>query len=617
MFSSSLFGLIFWILPILPDTISTEINHPIHSKIKEKKSINLEEDFNYTEKVEKEIQILTPDGLNHAFTSLQYDNFTEIIDFYLEVRDPSTGKVLEKAKLKDMTDAAIYSSTNIFDDNRHKYYQVHSGKFPIEVLISYETRMKTNFYFRDWIPVHRYFQKVEKSELEVIYPESLGFRFKEINLTGEKNEEKLPEGKIKLHWTEENLPVQGMDFKSEDDHKILMAPSRFSVAGIQGTMEDWTGLAAWQYELNRNRDNLPKEFEEKVRSLVDGIDDRYQRVSVLYEYLQQNFRYVSIQLGIGGWQTMKASETVKHSYGDCKGLTNLMKSMLQIAGIPSNYTLVYAGKDADDIEADLPSVQFNHVILQVPTDQHPIWLECTSNQLPAGYLGSFTSNRHVLVTQEGGGFLTKTPDYSGDQWNQIKSINKLELDERGNAKISSERKLNGNFAQEVMDVKKYLDSREQRDYFNRNSPVTGLIVSDYELSISKIDSLPIAQLTYDGFVQRFAQSTAKRMILKPFLGNITEDMLTHRSLDMEESYEITLPTGLTVEGKLEDISLKEDQFEVNLTYQLSDQLLQVTRTVKLSFPENLEKEGKESLLKKVNQFGQHSFYFTKPTTSIQ
>ncbi|WP_297337308.1 DUF3857 domain-containing protein [Algoriphagus sp.] len=616
MISSSILGLIFLILPDLSDTLSTDTVPAFHSKIKEKKTIILEEDFSYTEKVEKEIQVLSEEGLSHAFTSLQYDNLSEIVDFYLEVRDPSTKKVLEKAKLKDMTDAAIYSTTNIFDDNRHKYYRIYSGKFPIEVQIRYETRMNTNFYFRDWIPVHRYFQKVEKSELEVIYPQTLGFRFKEINLTGEKKEEKLPEGKIRLHWIEKNLPVQGTDFKSEEDHKILMAPSRFSVAGIQGTMEDWSGLAAWQHELNRNRDKLPKEFEKKVLSMIEGMDDTYQQVSVLYDYLQQNFRYVSIQLGIGGWQTMSASETIKHAYGDCKGLTNLMKSMLQIAGIPSNYTLVFAGKDADDIEIDLPSIQFNHVILQVPTDQDPIWLECTSNQLPAGYLGSFTSNRHVLVTQEGGGYLTKTPDYSADQWNQIKSITKLELDEQGNAKISSNRKLNGNFAQEVMEVKKYLDHREQRDYFHRNSPVSGLIVSDYELSITKIDSLPIAQLTYHGYVQRFAQSTAKRMILRPFLGNITEDMLIHRNLDLEESYSITLPSDLSFEGTLENIYLQEDQFEVNLSYQLSDRLLQVTRTVKISFPDNVEKEQLESMLKKVNQFGHNSFYFTKPTTSI-
>lgn len=86
---------------------------------------------------------------------------------------------------------------------------------------------------------------------------------------------------------------------------------------------------------------------------------------------------------------------------------------------------------------DFPSNQFNHVILQAFDGNQPVWLECTSNSLFAEYLGYFTKDRHVLIANDTGGYLTKTPDNLGQEWNTASTKSTILIDAQRNGRIES------------------------------------------------------------------------------------------------------------------------------------------------------------------------------------
>ena len=583
----------------------------IYSELSENQTISISEDYEVTYLIEKNFTIFSVEGLDHAYTSLFYDRLNEIENFELEVKDPRTGKTLQKAKLRDMSDAAIYSNSSVFDDNRRKYYEVKSGVFPIEVKIITQTKSKTNFFLPTWIPVHRYNQKIKNSELTVTYPKGMGLRYKELNLLGNR-EEKEENGLVSMIWKESDLPIQEPDLDEDDDHRLLLAPVKFGFEDYAGEMNDWSGLADWLYKLNEGRDKLPENLRLKIHELTDHLETPYEKIEVLYSYLQENFRYVSIQLGIGGWQTMSSDEVAKYAYGDCKGLSNIMRAMLTEVGIESNYTLVLAGEGEDDIEVDFPSNQFNHVILQVPTDSDPIWLECTSNMLPAGYLGSFTKNRHVLVTKNGGGYLTKTPTYDHPTWNKTTSSTSIEIDERGDAFIETDLQFEGNFAEDLMYVKNRLDDRKQKDFFNRNSPVSGLIISELTIDLENQDSVPLAKTSYKGVIQKFTQSTSKRIILKSFMGPIQKDMLSSNRLVKTDSFKIDLGSSLSPETSFDPLIYEEEGNKILIESTLDGNNLTIKREIDLTFSSDLEEEEKTELIKKINSKAVKSYIFLKP-----
>src|SRR5688500_6689727 len=77
----------------------------------------------------------------------------------------------------------------------------------------------------------------------------------------------------------------------------------------------------------------------------------------------------------------------------------------------------------------------NHVICAVPLAKDTIWQECTSQDNAAGYMGSFTGNRHAMMITEDGGKVVKTPSYSKTD-NSITSNLSATLDAAGKMTVN-------------------------------------------------------------------------------------------------------------------------------------------------------------------------------------
>lgn len=222
--------------------------------------------------------------------------------------------------------------------------------------------------------------------------------------------------------------VNGYDEKSLP--RVRIAPTNFCFDKECGDFSTWNAYGLWVNKLLQGRDELPINLQAAIKDLVRNAKTDKEKVEILYKYLQNNSRYVSIQLGIGGLQPILAESTMKNNYGDCKGLSNLMKAMLKVVGIPSNYTEIHQGSQKRLI-ADFSDVQqTNHVILLVPLENDSIWLECTSNSIPMGYIHPGIVGHDALVIGEEGGTLCKLPSY-GSEENLQESVISMTIAENG------------------------------------------------------------------------------------------------------------------------------------------------------------------------------------------
>ena len=385
---------------------------------------------NATYKVTKVITVLNDKGNSHAHFYSYRDNFTDFKKFEGIIRD-NNGKEIKKIKKGDLIESSI--SSQMATDNYTVYYEVSSPVYPYTVEYSYEQRFKNGILgYPRFMPITNTLQSVEKASYRIELPVGIDVRYKSgFDCKIEEDEtEKLhiynfSSGSMKAISNEILAPHY-----RERMPMVRIAPNAFSFDGVTGNMSSWEGYGLWVNKLLDGRDNLSPAIVEQVRGLVKGITDKRTIIKTLYEYHQANSRYVNVSLGIGGFQPIPAESVFKNRFGDCKGLSNVMKAMLKAVDIPSNYCEIYSGsiKTLDKDFFDM--TQTNHAILMVPLEKDSIWLECTSQVLPFGYIHPDIEGHDALVMTEKGGVICRLPSYSSND-NVTKSIVTLNIAEDG------------------------------------------------------------------------------------------------------------------------------------------------------------------------------------------
>lgn len=583
---------------------------PVYSILEKEQKITLHPDYSYIIAIKQNTLITDQRGLSHGEYRFVLDEFTKVEHFEARLVNVVTGKVLKKIREKDLKSRALISEGSFFQNLQLFYFTLDQIALPLKVELEVKLRKTGNFNIPTWYPTSHYSQKVKKATLEVNYPEHVGFRYKS-GLKAIQSEETVAGATRQVRWEVTNLEALDKKTTSEELPKVELAPLKFAMQGYEATMDSWQSFGNWFNLLNEGKDELPEATKKLVREMVSEATDDFDKVSILYRYLQKNYRYVSIQLGIGGWMPMKAAEVVANKYGDCKGLSMLMKALLKEAGIASDYTLVLAGDDEDPIDLDFPSNQFNHAILRVPLENETVWLECTSSTLPPGYLGSFTKNRPVLSITPKGGEINYTPSYNDAKYNTSSVSMEIDLAENGDASITGKSYFQGIPAEDFVQIKYYLGEKERKDYLDSNLGGPGLLLGSYDLNTSTARDLSTAEVTFEGMIARYSQNTAKRVIMPlSWSAAFSLDPDTY-VLDFEEEVTIKTPVQLIWESGAEGWDEETPYFSVKIETQLVDDKLKINKKIRVNFPEDLSGEERESHTKHIKAILYKQLIFKK------
>lgn len=210
--------------------------------------------------------------------------------------------------------------------------------------------------------------------------------------------------------------------------------------------QTWREMGIWYHGLTRGRTDASPQIKQKVAELTQSSPTLLEKMKRLAAFVQDDIRYVAVELGIGGHQPHSAVDVFTHRYGDCKDKVTLLKTMLAEIGVDSEYFII--NTERGSITRDtLPNLGFDHAILAIhlpdavespsllalsPEATHPrlMFFDPTDDLTPFGSLrGELQGSYGLLVTSDGG-MLASTPQLP-NRLNAVERTAKMILDDKG------------------------------------------------------------------------------------------------------------------------------------------------------------------------------------------
>ena len=461
----------------------------------------------------KIVTVLNKLGNTDARIGESYDNNTKITKLSAKIYDAFGNEIKKYSKNKFLDVSAVDGGT-LYSDSRVKYVDYTPVTYPYTLVFESEYKTTTTGFIPWWFPVNGYYVSVEKSSYILKNEEAISWRKKEQNFKGFEIDKQESTTELKYSLVNQKAYKYESNTISSREMlpKVIVSLDKFNLDGVYGEFTNWEEFGQWMHKsLIAGRDILDETTKIKILELVKGIEDPIEKAKIVYEFMQNKTRYISVQVGIGGWQPIAADEVDSVGYGDCKGLTNYTKALLDVVGVTSYFTLVYANEKRN-IDKDFSSFQGNHAILNIPNNGQDIWLECTSQTNPFGFLGDFTDDRDVLVIQPDGGVIKRTTSYKNEiNLQTIKG--EITFNEKGNVKATLKRTSKGTQYDSKFNLVNLSEEELIKNYksnvwsYNNNLEVNSVKLNNDKDNVVFIEDLELS-------IQNFATINEKEYLFR-------------------------------------------------------------------------------------------------------
>jgi len=535
------------------------------------------------------VTVLNEKADYQSYVALGYNKkFVNVSSFEMVIYDAS-GKQIKKYHKSDLYDQAIESEESLVSDER-KLSIVHTiASYPTTVEISYEKEVNSSFDLGGWAPKEEAEQSVQHAYCRVSIAPNAGFRYLNNNIKISPQLAKSADKDVYM-WEVSNIKATKKEESILPDKvipQIWFAQSKFNCFGYPGDFSTWSDFGKWIYDLNKDVCTLSPQRVEEVRKMTDTIKSEKLKVKFLYELLQKSMRYVSVDLGIGGFKPFDANFVDQKKYGDCKALANYMYALLKAINIPSYWVVINRGMNGKSANAAFPYNVFNHEILVVPFKNDTTWLECTGNHQPFGMLDESTLDRVGVMVTENGGKLVHTPK-SKPSNNEFNCNVHLQLKEDGGAKATILINATGEYRLEYIELTATkLD--DQKEFWQRVLDIKQPTVFDYDPGKDTLYTKHVnLNLEYDKFCDVIAgDKQFYRAMVFPlfrFTAPVEEKRVNDYYFDfpLQKSCVTTidLPSGYEVESLPANASLKFTNGLYTLNYVYNKDKNQVIGTAK-------------------------------------
>lgn len=294
-----------------------------------------------------------------------------------------------------------YQSGEIFYSDAqvcaYKFYMSLQGQvvdFNAKTIFT-DPRYLTKIFFHDDIPV-------EEREVIIKVPNWADIELIEMNFDGFDITKTVSKGEVTV-YTFKLTKAKVLKEEANDPgylhylpHILVLTKAYTHESNKINVLASTEDLYSWYHTLTSQLGGNNDLISAKVKEITEGLTSETERIEAIYYWVQDNIRYVAFENGLAAFKPEEAEKVFYNRYGDCKGMANLTKTMLQIAGIDARLTWI--GTNKIPYTYNIPSLAVdNHMICTAYAQGQQYILDPTEKYNQLGHHAERIQGKQILI----------------------------------------------------------------------------------------------------------------------------------------------------------------------------------------------------------------------------
>ena len=345
----------------------------------------------------------------------------------------------------------------------------------------------------------------------------------------------------------------------------------------------WARIGEWFSPLAEPKTEAPVEIASQSRALVSPDADFMLRIQKIADFMQQQIRYVGIEIGIGGYIPHPAADIYRNHYGDCKDKATLLITMLDAVGVRATWVMVDTKRGV--VDPHTPSLIGNHMIaaIEIPkgydnpllravvtakTGKRYLIFDPTNEYVPIGMLPTYEQGSYGVLMADADSQVVALPILNPDT-DTVEHAAQFELSPDGSLKGDVTVSRLGPSSAHVRRFFTMSSDKEKRENLERS--LRGDF-SEFELGSQKVENIRDLDrqfiLRYTVSASSYARNAGTLLLLRPrILGTDVTPLrdgprkypIQFASIgDWRDKFDVRIPAGYVVDEVPDPVDLNTD-----------------------------------------------------------
>lgn len=537
-------------------------------------------DFKYDPKTDK---VIVLNKFKQEFMNLKsrtkipliigYDDQSKINGAYVKYRNGKSAGI----RFRD----EYYNQEELFhSDARVKWAGLNFPLFGYSYTFGYQKKYKDIKYFINTY-LDSYFPTVKKT-ITINVPNWLEIEVKEMNMG--TFPVKIDKNQIdNKNLTQYIFSIENIEATSNEEnstgpthyrpHLLFLAKSHTKNKTKEVLLNNTKDLYNWYHSLVLQLNDDNELLQEKTLSIIKEFTTDEEKIKAIYYWVQDNIRYIAFEDGIAGFKPEEAINVYRKKYGDCKGMANLTKQMLKIAGFDARLSWIGTRRIAYDYS--LPTIAVdNHMICTVILKDKKYFLDATEKYNPLGTYAERIQKKQVLIENNENYILDTIPsNNSKNNYETLIATLKIENEKlKGTVSRTYQGESKTDFLYNINNLKKDR-KQEVLEYYigqgDKNLVINDISITDInnrdqnlKLSYTIDQNNAVSSFENELYIDVDYYKSYKQLDFKK---RKTAFVLPYKTLE-NVSTTIEIPDGYKVKELPENLSVTNKDFEISFNY---------------------------------------------------